>query len=253
MTEAAMDECVVLFAKGDFRSVHIGGGEPFLDFTGLLTLLKKLADANISIDFIETNACWATDEKTIAEHLSALSKLGVDTFCISADKFHAEYIPQEYPLRLAEVCEKVGFGYFIWSTNENSIRTGGRALQIELERSKPKPLSQVLSSDPCTGLMSRNHFHVDMYNRFIPPGCVGLVLPMHEVGHGIAWEKYPVYNALLNGGVAALFELAKTYGFAPENEYTSKCALCFFIRKFLSEQGKFAELDAEFYTESLKY
>jgi len=253
MTEAAMDECVVLLVKGGHRSVHIGGGEPFLNFNGLLTLLKKMADAGIAVDFIETNACWATDEKTITEYLSVLTKLGVDTFCISADHFHAAYIPQDYPLRLAEICEKVGFGYFIWRTNESSIRTGGRALQIELERNKPKPFEQMLSAEPCTGLMSKNHFHVDMYNRFIPPGCTGLVLPMQEVVHGIAWGKYPVYEALLNGGVAALFEFAASQGFVPESAYTSKCALCFFIRKFLSEQGKFTELDAEFYVESLKY
>jgi len=283
------EACRASFGRG-INSVHIGGGEPFIDFEGLLTLLNKAAKFGIRVDYIETNACWATDENTVARYLSVLRKAGADTLCISIDPFHAEYVPYAYPLRLAEICRKSGFGYFLWkeqfvnalrNTNpdiahdraalEKSIgreyirdtakayglKTGGRAINIELEYSPRKPVEELLApaaGKTCDGLVSTAHFHVDMYNRFIPPGCTGFVLPMKEVVHGIPAGKYPVFEALHGGGTVALYALAKAHGFVADAKgYATRCALCFFMRKFLSETGKFAELDAEFYVQSLEY
>ena len=290
MTEPTMDEMFGLLREGGCRSVHIGGGEPFLDFGGLLTLLAKAQKYGISVDYIETNGCWATDENTVAKHLLALEKVGADTFCISVDPFHAEYVPYAYPLRLAEICRKKGFGYFLWqerflnmmrgvdpntahdradleksigrdyifdTATAYGIRMGGRAINIEAEYYPCKPVDGLLAramGKCCDGLVSTGHFHVDMYNRFIPPGCTGYVLPMEEVVRGIPAGKYPVFEASYSGGTAALYELAKEYGFVPDAEgYATRCALCFFIRKFLSEKGIFAELEPEHYVESLKY
>lgn len=287
MTEKIMDEALGLLREGGCRSVHIGGGEPFLDFEGLLALLQKAKKYGISVDYIETNACWATDENTIKQHINALRKAGADTFCISLDPFHAEYVPYAYPLRLAEICQKENFGYFLWQdrflnmlrgTNPNKahsrsaleesigsgyindtantygIRMGGRAVCIEKEYHAPKPIDMVINSNPCKGLVSTGHFHVDMYNRFLPPGCTGIAIPMEDAVRGIPDGKYPVFDALLTGGVAALYKLAKECGFVPDPKgYASGCAACFFICSFLSGLGCFAELDAEHYAESVKY
>jgi len=290
MTEATMDEMFGLLREGGCRSVHIGGGEPFLDFDGLLTLLSKAAKFGVTVDYIETNGYWATDEGTVVRHISALEKVGADTFCISVDPFHAEYVPYAYPLRLAEICRKKGFGYFLWqerflnmmrnvdpnvaqsraaleksigkeyildTANAYGIRMGGRAVQIELEYSPRKSAEELLASaagKTCDGLVSTGHFHVDMYNRFIPPGCTGFVLPMEEVVRGIPAGKYPVFEASYTGGTVALYELAKEHGFIADAEgYATRCALCFFMRKFLSETGEFAELNAEHYIEAMKY
>jgi len=287
MDEPTMERTFELLREGGCRTVHIGGGEPFLNFDGLLTLLAKARKHGILVDYIETNACWATDEDTIIKHLSALKKAGADTLCISLDPFHAEYVPYAYPIRLAQACQREGFGYFLWqerflnmlrnvdpntshnrealeksighnyindTANAYGIRMGGRAVQIEMEYSARRPVEDVLNSTPCTGLVSTGHFHVDMYNRFIPPGCTGLVIPMEDVVRGMPLGKYPIYEALYSGGVAALFEFAKEHGFVPDAEgYASGCGLCFFIRKFLSETGEFAELDRMHYVEALEY
>ena len=286
MTETVMDETFGLLREGGCRSVHIGGGEPFLNFDGLLTLLQKAAKHGVYVDYIETNACWATDEDTITKHLTALRKAGADTLCISVDPFHAEYVPYAFPLRLAQVCQKKSFGFFLWqerflamlrdvapnashdrnalekligpdyirdTANAYGIRMGGRAINIENEYHARKPTEQVLSSKPCTGLVSTGHFHVDMYNRFIPPGCTGFVVPMEDVVRGIQPGKYPVLEALYSGGVAGLLEFAKNHGFEPDVEgYASGCGLCFYIREFLSGKN-FAELDETHYIEALKY
>ena len=287
MTPSIMDEMFSLLQEGGCRSVHIGGGEPFLDFVGLLTLLEQARKYGIIVDYIETNGYWATDEQLIGKRLSALKKVGGDTFCISIDPFHCEYVPYGRPLHLARVCSKEGFGYFLWQErflqmlrhvdpeiphDRNSleksigknyildtakaygIRMGGRAIQIEQEYSPCKPIENLLDEQPCLDLVSTGHFHIDMYNRFIPPGCTGLVLPMNEVVNGIEPGRYPVYESLTFGGVAALYKLALEYGFVANKEgYTSSCALCFFIRKFLSEKELFAELSPRHYVEAMKY
>jgi len=291
MTEKTMDDALGLLREGGCRSVHIGGGEPFLDFDGLLMLLQKANKHGINVDYIETNACWATDEETIVKHINALRKVGADTFCISLDPFHAEYVPYAYPLRLAQVCQKENFGFFLWqerflpmlrntdpnkahtraeleqsigkgyirdTANAYGIRMGGRAVTIEAEYHENKPIDSVLNSTPCRSLVSTGHFHVDMYNRFLPPGCTGIAIPLEDAVRGISDGKYPVFDALLSGGVAELYEFAKTLGFeADPKGYASGCNLCFFICKYLSLHGDcnhmaFAELDKEHYTESLR-
>ena len=77
-----------LLVSGGIGSVHIGGGEPFLDFQSLLAVIRELAETGIVLDFIETNAFWASQEHQ------------TDTLCISLDPFHAEYVPVRMPLYL---------------------------------------------------------------------------------------------------------------------------------------------------------
>ena len=287
MAESIIDEVLGLLREGGCRSVHIGGGEPFLDFEGLLTLLDKARKFGVMVDYIETNGYWATNEENIAKRLRALKKAGGNALCISVDPFHSEYVPYAYPILLAKVCHREGFGYFLWQerflrmlqkTNPNiahdrkaleksisedyiintatayGIRIGGRAVQIEMEYKSREPLESLLQDKPCIELVSTGHFHVDMYNQFIPPGCTGLLLPMAEVVNGIEPGKYPVYESLYRGGVRSLYLLSLDYGFvANEEGYTSSCVLCFFIRKFLSEKDIFAELCTRHYVEAMKY
>jgi len=288
MHEAKMKETCKTLKDGGCRSIHIGGGEPFLDFDGLLTLVKTAISFGIAVDYVETNASWVTSADDVVRKLNALAKVGADTLCISVDPFHAEYIPYAQPLKLAEICRDIGFGYFLWQERflrmmadtgaevahdraalEKSIgrdyinatarayglKIGGRAINIEAEYSTPKPLEAVLTDSPCRGLLSANHFHVDMYNRFIPPGCTGFAVPLPELVAGLEPGKYPAFEASFSGGVAGLYELAvKNHGFEPEPEgYTSGCALCFHIRRFLSKQEGYPELEREFYEQSLRY
>jgi hypothetical protein len=100
--------------------------------------------------------------------------------------------------------------------------------------------------------LNTGHFHVDLEGWFIPPGCTGLRIPLTEAVDGIPPGKYPLFEALYEGGVTALFDLAARRGFVPEKTYPSRCNLCFRIRAFLAGKG-FAELDGNHYDESLKY
>ena len=286
ITKEAAEEICELLIKGGCRSVHIGGGEPFLDFKGLFVLLEAIQKAGIRVEYVETNGFWAVDESQAESYLRALSQVGVDTLCISLDPFHAEYVPFMLPLRLAEICQRNHFGYFLWQerflqslaqvspTKAHSraaledqispryvyeiarrygVNMGGRAVNIEGEYVKPSPLQDLLKGKPCRDLFSTDHFHVDLYGRFIPPGCTGIAIPLDEVIEGIPNKKYPALEALLSSGVEGLLNFAQEKGFKPALEYTSSCTLCFYIRKWLSENADCPELDQSHYEASLTY
>jgi len=288
--EASAETICRFLRKGGCRSVHIGGGEPFLDFEGLVMVIRKLKQAGIKLDYIETNAYWAFDasaKKTAEAYLKRLLGEGARALCISIDPFHAEYVPYGAPLALAELCEKTGMDYFLWrgeffstlsrmdarkthsrqelemllspdyiakTARQYGIEYGGRAVNIEREFGTLYPAEHFTAeSPPCHKLVSTGHFHVDMNTYFIPPGCTGIRIPLSEVVEGIPPGKYPVFQALYQGGVSALTQLALQHGFSPDEAgYPSRCNLCFHLRRFLAEKG-FADLDRDHYEEALKY
>jgi len=267
--------------------MHIGGGEPFMDFDGLTDLVCNLSDGGGNVEYVETNASWVTDEKQCELKLRELYKAGADTLCISLDPFHAEYVPIDRPLTLAKICRSIGFGFFLWqerfmpmmsrldkskkhtraemeelispkyiseTARSYGINYGGRAVNIETEYSTKKPVKDIVNSNSCRSLVSGGHFHVDMYGRYVPPGCTGIVIPLDEAVNGIPDGKYPVFEALLSGGNKKLLEYAISKGFTENPEgYPSGCALCINIRHWLSINAPSPELDPEHYSEALKY
>ena len=287
ISKAAADEISGFLCEGGCRSVHIGGGEPFLDFDGLIDLVQTVTNAGIAVEYVETNAFWATDEHVIEQHLQALLRAGVRALCISLDPFHAEYVPVKLPLYLAEICQRANFGFFLWQekylpvlsrmdlnrtydrtelerliSSDYVIKTaqsyglhmGGRAINIEEEYSTVRLVDSIVDSRPCRRLLSSDHFHVDLNGRFIPLGCAGIAFPLNEAVRGIPDGKYPVFEALLSGGTAELLRYALTQGVTEKRqEYTSSCAFCFHIRHCLAQHDAYTELDSEYYSESLKY
>jgi len=268
------------------RSVHIGGGEPFLDIDGLIALSRVVIDAGLTLDYVETNAYWAADNSCV-KTLERLRQTGIRMLCISVDPFHAEYVPYGRPYRLAQLCEHAGIDYFLWRheflpilsrldpakihtradmeriCSPNYIRDtavaygityGGRAVNIEMESAPHRPAGEIMDSRPCRRLTSGDHFHVDLYGRFISPGCTGITLPLKDAVNGIPSGKYPVFDVLYHGGTAGLLNYAAEKGFVPDPDgYSSGCAMCFFIRRWLTQNVPSQELDTEHYTASLIY
>ena len=219
--ETAKKICGAL-RKGGCRSVHIGGGEPFLNFKGLVMMIRTLNQSGITLEYIETNAYWAADSQDVGEaheKLNCLLAEGVDTLCISIDPYHAEYVPYGAPLELAKLCDTTGMGYFLWkqeflsglsrleprkthsrtdmekalsanyiskTARQYGIGYGGRAINIEKEFGDLFPAENfVRDNAPCRNLLSTGHFHVDKDAYFIPPGCTGIRIPLSEAVGGI--------------------------------------------------------------------
>ncbi len=265
-------------------SVHIGGGEPFLNFEGLTSVIKALREEQIFIDYIETNAFWVKDEEKAKRYIRELLAMGVDTFCISIDPFHAEFVAPSLPLKLSRLCQNLGMGSFLWKQNfvkvlqkgdmdkahsrsefqeiiskdyvrdiadYYGIHYGGRAVNIEEEYYETIDAKKLLVKSACKNLLSTNHYHVDLHGNFIPPVCTGIQIPLEKITSGVEKGEYKVLDALVSGGVKELYNLAKAEGFILKDGYTSSCALCFHLRHFLSKLSKYSELNLEHYQNSL--
>jgi len=287
MTVDTAREVCGLMKKNGCTSVHIGGGEPFMDFDGLLEVIAAINSEGIALEYVETNAYWADGREKVMERLKRLNDAGGDTLCISVDPYHAEYIPVSRPLGLAEMCREAGMGYFLWqqqyvpglSALDMSVKHsreefekalgrdyildtalryglnfGGRALKIEREYGSKKSAEEWLSARPCRGLISTNHYHVDYKGNFIPPVCTGIRIPLRELTGGLPSGKYKIFEALYENGLEGLHYLAGGEGFRQRTDgYSSGCDLCFDMRRSLSERGKYPELDTEYYTAALAY
>lgn len=257
-----------LLAEAGTSSVHIGGGEPFMNFSALLVLIDALNRHGIGIDYIETNAFWAKDDEIVRNRLWELTKRGVTTVMVSVDPFHIEYVPLWKALNLLRLLEDEGFDYFVWqerylrrlmhldhsrvytheelkeilgedyvtdTAREYGLGMNGRALAIAGDI-YPKRSADALALDqPCRKIPEPHHCHFDLYGNAVPSGCPGLTADARDyLEAAISPEKYPVMARLLEGGTAALYEYAEACGFEPdEGGYPTKCAFCYAMRSYL--------------------
>ncbi|MCL2158968.1 MAG: radical SAM protein, partial [Oscillospiraceae bacterium] len=252
--------------------VHIGGGEPFLNFEKLLKVCESARRSRVSIDYIETNGSWHADERSSSEKLQRLLEAGVDCLLVSLDPFHNEFVPYEKIKGLLGCCKKNGMGTFLWHSkfepivaqldegsahslpeyerlfgdgfvesvaNAYGLGYNGRALRIlEKIAKEKKPGEHFLKENSCKSqIASPHHFHVDYNGDFIPPSCNGFRANVFELcGEGLDGEKYKYFTAVAKGGLGSFYAEAQKLGFVPcEKGYVSKCAFCFDMKKFICE------------------
>ncbi len=266
-------------AKSNFRlikslgcySVHIGGGEPFLNVNGLEKVLIAAKEENMQIDYIETNSSWFTSEVSAVDILRKLKKAGLRTLLISMSPFHNEHIPFRKVKEVISICRKTGVSVFPWiqefypelamfdvnkkhTLNEFKekfgeeyienipmrywIHFGGRAIQTYKEIYPLKSLGEILNSDlGCNELTDTSHFHTDLFGNYIPGLCSGISIKMYDLGVPLNENEYPIITTLYNNGVKGFLETAGAKsGFNPDKEYFNKCHLCFDIRKYLVKE-----------------
>ena len=286
MTPEIVERICHLLKERGIKSVHIGGGEPFLNFEGLMKVIETVHRLGFKIDYVETNGFWVADEETALAYLTALKKAGVKQLLISLDPYHAEYVPIALPLRLVELCQRFELEYILLKETFQELLAGidhdkiysraelekeispqyvlevaksyglswsGRSVRIEAEYSTHRPLDEIVAiSEPCRYLLKTKLFHIDVYERYVMT-CTGIAFPLVDAIRGIPKGKYPVLETLVAKGPAGLLAYAKDLGFKEENTYPSPCSLCFHIRHWLSENGDLLELDSEYYQEALAH
>lgn len=261
--------------EGGCKSVHVGGGEPFLKVQELLTCLNVLKDEGVEVEYVETNSNWFQSPEQAAEIIRAVKSRGVGTLLVSISPFHIGHIPLRKVKGVMSACQDEGVHVLPWSadflteldalddTKTHSmeelseflgedyfervshrywIHPGGRVFEFLSRFKKKLPLEEILSAPPCKELTDTNHFHMDLFGFYVPGLCSGLAISVEDLGEELPGEKYPLLNLLYHGGIRALYEKAMGEGFEPGGEYFSKCHLCNEIRDFLATQQDYSEL-----------
>jgi hypothetical protein len=256
------------------RSIHLGGGEPFLNMDGLKMVIETVNASGVKIEYVETNSSWYRDKDSACGILSSLKKRGLSTVLISMSPFHNEYIPFYKVKGVVEACSAVGMNVFPWiaefyseitSMGDESphnlseyektygidylkklpsrywIHFGGRALKTFAPIIGKKPYKEFVTTGNygCSEILDVSHFHFDLFGNYIPGLCSGLTIRWDDLGKALSTQKYPILNILFMEGVRGLFHhVSKEYGFEPAGGYMSKCHLCFDLRRHLILEEK---------------
>lgn len=277
-----------LLKKAGTVSVHIGGGEPFINFEALCNLIRALNSCGIGIDYIETNGYWCRDKAFAKERLEKLKELGITTIMVSVDPYHIEYVPLERPLMLCSLLDELGFEYFIWQQKflkrlmalditkshtkeelekvlgkdyleetaaEYGLGINGRALCFAQNIYPSRSADYWATDEECPSLTHPHHCHIDLYGNAIPSRCTGICASAEDyLNTNIPENKYPVLNRLISGGTKQLFEYAKEKGFVPkESGYPTRCSFCFAMREYLERVSPSCDLlPHDFYVQMRK-
>jgi organic radical activating enzyme len=268
------------------RSIHVGGGEPFLNFSGLLDFARIAQECGIAIEYIETNSSWYKDHDETVVKLEKLLDAGINCLLLSVSPFHNEYIPLRKFNGVLAACRTTGMQVFLWISEfyqelatldadekhslqeyaqafgsdapgalmrRYSLTMRGRALETFRDQLRPQSYDDLCStSGPCRNLTDTSHFHIDLYGNYIPGLCTGLAVALEDLGDELTVDKYPVLTTLYEHGIRGLTVWAEGQGWRPQKaDYVSKCELCTEIRLYLSNRDFFpVELaPAEFYNE----
>jgi hypothetical protein len=249
------------------HSIHIGGGEPFLNVNGLRVVVETARALGVHIEYVETNSSWYRDKDSACQVLSTLKDVGLSTLLISISPFHNEHIPFYKVKGVIEACQAVGMKVFPWifdffgeidafddkDTHNMKeyqsryggdylrrlptrywIHFGGRALKTFARVLGTKRCQEILSSNKggCRELLNVDHFHFDLFGNFIPGLCSGLSIHRNHMGHELSPEEYPIVHMLFHDGIRGLFDLISSkYEFKPSDGYMSKCHLCLDLRR----------------------
>ncbi len=247
-------------------SLHIGGGEPFLDPEGLLAVARAARAEDVGIEYVETNSSWYREGESAVALLHRLQDEGVTTLLLSISPFHTEYVPFCRVRGVIEACRKAGTSVFPWvesflpdvtKQDESTTHTieeiggseylptlpsrywinmGGRAVLSFGEVLPLTPVEELPGAGAgCAELSDTSHFHVDLDGSYVPGLCSGLVVPLEDVGKPLDPGRLPVLSVLWEKGPAALMEAARgMHGFQPRPSYLNKCHLCLDLRRFLA-------------------
>ena len=252
------------------RSVHIGGGEPFLEVERLGRVLEIAAETGVRVEYVETNSSWYRDRESACALLNELKARGLSALLISISPFHNEFIPfskvkgvseaclrtgvrafpwikaftreidafdDAVPHRLPEYAERFGADYLRNIPSRYWIRFGGRALATFRQVLETHDSQTILRKHPrgCDELRDVSHFHLDLYGNYIPGLCSGLAVRRQDLGKPLDPLEYPIMTTLYSEGVNGLLDLAsRRLGYRPYGRYLSKCDLCFEMRRRLA-------------------
>ncbi len=281
-TETAKKTLQALALERRLTGIHLAGGEPFLRPDLLEQIIRLCGSYCVPIDYVETNAFWATSVDAAHDLLGRMRDAGLTGLLVSASMFHNEFVPfertqngidaaidvfgrggvivwtpttydlirrlpdEDKPHSLEEFCE--AFGLSIDSPQLPQLYgliPGGRVFEALRDCYTAVPAEQFRGTACARELMSTTHFHIDHHGNLFTGLCAGLApATVDDLHPALDEEAFPVFSRLCEEGPFGLMEMAAGQAaYEPrEDGYISKCDLCFDVRRSLEATGAFPEL-----------
>jgi hypothetical protein len=273
--DLAVDVVRRVTQRYDPASIMTFGGEPLLYPDVTCAIHAAATECGIPQRQVITNAGVPRSEEKGRELAQRLAESGVNDICISVDAFHQEYIPLDVVARNVRAYANAGIPRLVWNpcwvvsadddnlwnqrTREvlaalahlpveegdgNVVQPDGSALQWLAAYLPPKvqmpvgscedvPYGARLDEMDCPGIEPDGGVSI-CYDWTIGNAGQEDILAILD-----RYDPYaiPEARAMLEGGVAALVELARAGGVEPDpGGYYSICDLCRSIRKEMKEQ-----------------
>ncbi|TES90536.1 MAG: radical SAM protein [Candidatus Cloacimonadota bacterium] len=251
-------------------SIYFFGGEPLLYFELLVSLIqevKKLEIPNWETIGIITNGFWGKNDSVAKKYAKGLKEAGLNSFVISVDAFHQEFVPIDAVKGTIRAAKEVGIEWikingksFGDTEANNHYNQQTKRLIKELEQefdvdeidvrplmvagraadtlAKYLPMIE-LTSVKC----KRDDIRNPTYIEIDPNGwvwiCCGIAIgntrktSISEIIRGYEYKKHPILCRIGDKEPVGLLELAIEKGYKPLNGYAGRCHLCFSVRRFL--------------------
>lgn len=94
------------------RNICFTGGESLLKKKLLLRCMERAKEHQLTISLV-SNGYWATSDSSTRQVLKSLAEAGMAGICVSLDRFHLPFVPQENALRIAKLAGDFGVNNLI--------------------------------------------------------------------------------------------------------------------------------------------
>jgi len=256
---------------GATAKIHLTGGEPFLYWDHLVSVLAEGRRQNLGpVDLLETNGFWARSDALVRDRLQRLIDLGVQRLKISVDPFHQEYVPLPPVRRLATIakemmgpaCVLVRWEEYLQASADGKVLPENARDKIYLDTYHDHPCrfkgraadhlaglfasrsAEAFTDSNCLGgFLGAKGVHIDPYGNVFSGTCSGIIVGnINEVPLEAMWQRFhPERNAfietLCGQGPYGLLERAESLGYHRRDAYAGKCHLCTHLRQFFLERG----------------
>ena len=277
--EKVLDILKTLEKIPNFVSLHLTGGEPFINLPLLIEVVKICRNFEIPF-FVETNCYWAKDKEKAEEILRRLKQNGLNSIMLSFSIFYVYKVPIKNFENAMEVSlkifgpENVSFytlnGYRLVKENnitetlsfEKSVEIIGQEKFVKflgnylvpkgkclytLERWFCKYSPEKFKGANCIAeFLNPHHIHIDLYGNYIPSFCSGITLGNYKK---ILEDRKFINDKILDFLTSDIYKFllwAEGLGYKRKDGYINKCHLCLDIRKFLINKNfKFDSLKPE--------
>ncbi|MFX1276406.1 MAG: radical SAM protein [Promethearchaeota archaeon] len=251
----------------EIGEVGFFGGEPFLNFDLLVSLVKEVKRYEIPKIGLPTNGFWGKNKKIAKEYALQLKEAGLNHIGFSVDAFHQEFIPIDdvkqairaayeagiewihliaqnlgikneknaFNKRTKEITSTLLKEFEFLETITTDLQVRGRAVK-ELTREYSRTTTLV---DKCL-FFKTPAFMIDPNGWVFHQLCHGICIgntknkPLSEIISNFSYRKHPIIGKLVaKGGPQNLLEMAVEKGYKPQDGYADKCHLCFSALNFL--------------------